>query len=192
MSKYGEYDWSDGMPLKVCIDAGHGGKDPGAVNGKRYEKDDTLRFALQLGKTLLVNGVEVVYTRTDDVYSSPINKAKIGNRLNADYFICIHRNAAILKKATGVETLVYNKKGTKYKIATEINESIASIGFINRGVKTRKNLAVLNHTTMPAILIEIGFITNSSDNKLFDNKFDKIVEAVAKSILEAQGLPYKA
>ena len=87
---------------------------------------------------------------------------------------------------------MYNKKGTKYKIATEINESIASIGFINRGVKTRKNLAVLNHTTMPAILIGIGFITNSSDNKLFDNKFDKIVEAVAKSFLEAQGLPYKS
>lgn len=191
MSKYDEYDWNDGMPLKICIDAGHGGRDSGAVNGKRYEKDDTLRFALQLGKTLLANGVDVVYTRTDDVYSSPINKAKIGNRLNADYFICIHRNAAILKKATGVETLVYDKKGTKYKIATEINKSIASIGFSNRGVKTRKNLAVLNHTTMPTILIELGFITNNNDNELYDNKFNEIVEAVAKSFLEAQGLQYK-
>lgn len=192
MSKYGENEWSVDMSLKVCIDAGHGGKDSGAVNGKRYEKDDTLRFAIQLGKTLLANGIEVVFTRTDDVYSSPISKAKIGNRFNADYFLCIHRNAAFSKKAAGVETLVYNKKGMKYKIATDINESIASIGFKNRGVKRRLNLAVLNHTIMPAILIEIGFITNNSDNELFDKTFNEIVEAVAKSFLEAQGLQYKA
>lgn len=192
MSKHGECEWSDDMSLKVCIDAGHGGKDSGAVNGKRYEKDDTLRFALQLGKILMANGIDVVYTRADDIYSSPINKANIGNRLNSDYFICIHRNAAFSKKASGVETLVYNKKGMKYKIATDINDSITSIGFKNRGVKTRFNLAVLNHTIMPAILIEIGFITNSGDNELFDNKFGEIVEAVAKSFLEAQGLQYKA
>lgn len=192
MSKYGEKEWSVDMSLKVCIDAGHGGKDSGAVNGKRYEKDDTLRFAIQLGKTLLANGIEVVFTRTDDVYSSPISKAKIGNRFNADYFLCIHRNAAFSKKSAGVETLVYNKKGMKYKIATDINESIASIGFNNRGVKRKLNLAVLNHTIMPAILINIGFITNNSDNELFDKKFNEIVEAVAKSFLEAQGLQYKA
>ena len=175
------------MPLRVCIDAGHGGEDPGTVNGKRYEKDDTLRLALQLGKILNANGVDVVYTRTDDIYSSPINKANIGNRLNADYFISIHRNASIFKKTTGVETLVYNKKGMKYKIAKDINDSISAIGFINRGVKSRKCPTVLYHTNMPAILIKIGFITNDSDNILLESKFNEIVEAVAKSFLEAQG-----
>lgn len=192
MSKFDKYDWSDGMPLRVCIDAGHGGEDPGTVNGKRYEKDDTLRLALQLGKILKANGVDVVYTRTEDIYSSPINKANIGNRLNADYFISIHRNTAIFKKTSGVKTLVYNKKGMKYKIAKDINDSIAAIGFINRGVKSRKCPTVLYHTNMPAILIKIGFITNDSDNILLESKFNEIVEAVAKSFLEAQGLQYKA
>ncbi|WP_455716367.1 N-acetylmuramoyl-L-alanine amidase family protein [Anaerosporobacter sp.] len=173
------------MPLRVCIDAGHGGKDQGAVNGERYEKDDTLRLALQLGKILRQNGVDVVYTRSDDVYSSPVNKAKITNLLKADYLISIHRNGALSKKTSGVVTFVYNKKGTKHRIATNINNSVAALGFNNRGVKSRKNLAVLNRTDMPAILVNIGFITNDSDNMLFENKFNEIVEAVAKSFLDA-------
>lgn len=180
------------MPLRVCIDAGHGGKDQGAVNGERYEKDDTLRLALQLGKILRQNGVDVVYTRTDDVYSSPVNKAKIANLLKADYLICLHRNGALSRKYSGIKSFVYNKKGTKYKIATNITNSVEALGFNNRGVKSRRNFAVLNRTDMPAIIINIGFLTNDSDNMLFESKFDEIVKAVAKSFLESQGLTYRS
>jgi N-acetylmuramoyl-L-alanine amidase len=191
MSDYDEKDWSDVMPLRVCIDAGHGGNDRGAVNGKRYEKDDTLRLALLVGKTLRQNGVDVVYTRTDDIYSSPANKAKITNLLKADYLLCIHRNGSFSKKNSGIKTYVYNKKGMKYKIATTMNDNVAAIGFCNNGVRTGKTLAVLNRTNMHAILISIGYITNDNDNKLFDSRFDEIANTVAKSFLETLGLTYK-
>lgn len=186
MSEYDEKDWSDVMPLRVCIDAGHGGSDRGAVNGKRYEKDDTLRLALQVGKILRQNGVDVVYTRTDDVYSSPANKAKITNLLKADYLLSIHRNRSFKKKNSGVQTFVYNKKGTKYKIATTMNDNVAAIGFCNQGVTARKIPAVLKKTNIPAILISIGYITNDNDNRLFESRFDEIATTVAKSFLESQ------
>lgn len=178
------------MAMRVCIDAGHGGKDPGALKFKRYEKDDTLCIALKLGKLLEANGVDVVYTRTNDSYSSPAAKADIGNRVNADFFFCIHRKTSISKKASGIETLVHDKKGTKYKTAVAINKNLESLGFVNRGVKTRLNLAVLNRTEMPAILVEFGFITNDTDNKLLDKRFDEVIQLTAKAFLESQGINY--
>ena len=60
------------MPYKIMLDAGHGGNDPGAVYGGRQEKDDNLRLAMAVGNILSQNGIDVVYTRTDDVYQSPI------------------------------------------------------------------------------------------------------------------------
>ena len=65
---------------KVIIDAGHGGMDPGAIHEGRMEKNDTLNLALAVGDILKKNGVDVVYTRTDDVYDTPFEKAQIANR----------------------------------------------------------------------------------------------------------------
>ena len=94
---------------KVMIDAGHGGtKDPGAVFEDRMEKDDTLRLALAVGRILEENGVNVVYTRSTDVYDTPYQKAEMGNEAGADYFVSLHRNAASEPgKGSGVMTLVY-------------------------------------------------------------------------------------
>lgn len=144
--------------IKVCIDAGHGGKDAGAVNGSRYEKTDTLKIAKRLGKVLKANGIEVCYTRTTDVYDRPSDKAKKGNVSKADYFISIHRNAAASSIANGTEVLICNTKNKKYEIAKAICLNFANNGFTNRGVKLRTELAVLNQTSMPAILVEVGFI----------------------------------
>lgn len=179
------------MAIKVCIDAGHGGKDQGAVKDKRYEKDDTLNIALLLGKVLEKNGIEVTYTRTIDTYSSPSSKAKIGNNLKADFFISIHRNASILKRANGVETFVYTKKGLNYSIAKAITNRLAVIGFTNRGVKVNKMLTVLECTLMPTMLINIGFITNTKDNSILDNNMIEVVNAIAKGFLTSQGLQFK-
>ena len=78
---------------RVIIDAGHGGEEPGAMYDGRREKDDTLRLALAIGRILENNGVDVVYTRTTDVYDTPLEKARIANQSGADYFVSIHRNA---------------------------------------------------------------------------------------------------
>ena len=72
---------------RVIIDAGHGGEEPGAMYDGRREKDDTLRLALAIGRILENNGVDVVYTRTTDVYDTPLEKARIANQSGADYFV---------------------------------------------------------------------------------------------------------
>ena len=78
------------MAYKIVLDAGHGGEDPGAVYKDRKEKDDNLKLTLAVGKILEENGVDVVYTRTTDVYQTPFEKAKAANEAGADFFISFH------------------------------------------------------------------------------------------------------
>ena len=79
--------------MKVVVDAGHGGFDNGARFEGRREKDDALALALAVGDILRNNGVEVVFTRTEDIYQTPAEKAEITNENDADYFVSLHRNA---------------------------------------------------------------------------------------------------
>lgn len=178
--------------ITVCIDPGHGGKDPGAVKGKRYEKDDALRLALRVGKVLKANGLKVIYTRTTDRYDSPSEKAQIANKNKADYFISIHRNSAGNGAANGAEVLVYATGGTRVEIAKSIQKLFAKHGFADRGVKVNPKLTVLKNTTMPAVLCEVGFISNAMDNKLFDTKLNKYADCIAKGLMDAIGLQFKA
>ena len=172
------------MPL-VVIDAGHGGNNPGAVYRGRQEKDDTLALSLAVGRILEETGVNVYYTRTDDVYESPAQKAMEGNAVGADYFVSIHRNASPYpNQYTGVETLVYNRYGEAARLADIINTRLEQVGFEDQGVNERTNLAVLGRTQMPAVLVEVGFINTDADNSLLDQRFDDVAEAIAGGILE--------
>lgn len=176
------------MAETVVIDAGHGGSDPGAVYNGRREKDDNLRLALAVGKILENNGVDVVYTRTTDVYQTPYEKARIGNRSGADYFVSFHRNSSQVPGAySGVETLVYDNSGIKAQLAERVNEELEAAGFNNLGISVRPNLVVLNSTSMPAILIEAGFINSAKDNQTFDENFDEIAAGIASAILDVTG-----
>lgn len=170
----------------VILDAGHGGSDFGAVYQGRNEKDDTLALTLAIGDILAANGVNVLYTRTTDIYETPTAKALEGNASGADYFISIHRNSSpIPNQYTGIESLVYNRNSTAGNIARNINTNLEALGFANQGVNERKNLAVLRRTTMPAVLVEASFINNDTDNALFDERFDDIAQAIADGILES-------
>ncbi len=175
----------------VVLDAGHGGWNPGAVYEGRQEKDDVLRLTLEVGRILEENGVNVVYTRTEDVYESPYQKAQEANATGGDYFVSIHRNSSPYpNQYSGVETLVYNQYSPAAELAENINRELESIGFINHGVNERPNLVVLRETNMPAVLVEVGFINTDADNYLFDTKFYEIAQAIANGILEtiyAQG-----
>lgn len=201
---------------KVVIDAGHGGKDPGAVslNKKHREKDITLSVALKLGK--LINdefpSVKVIYTRSTDVFIPLDKRTEIANKNDADLFISIHINAAKARSASGTETFVmgldksssnlevsklensvivlegddYSSKYEGYdpnvpesyiifsllqnshleqslEMAALVQEQLAQGPIkVNRGIK-QAGLLVLWKTTMPSILVELGFISNSSD-----------------------------
>lgn len=172
------------MPL-VVIDAGHGGNNPGAVYRGRQEKDDTLKLSLAVGRILEQNGVDVYYTRTEDVYESPVQKAMEGNAVGADYFVSIHRNSSTYpNQYTGVDTLVYSRYGEAARLAENINTRLRQVGFINQGVSQRPELAVLRRTQMPTVLVEVGFLNTDADNSLFDQRFDDIAQAIADGILE--------
>lgn len=172
------------MAYKIILDAGHGGEDPGAVYQGRNEKDDTLKLVMAVGKILEKSGIVVEYTRTTDIYQTPFEKAQIANQSGADYFISIHRNSSPQpNQYSGVESLVYNMSGTKVEMAENINDELEKIGFKNLGVKARPGLVVLRRTKMPAVLVEAGFINTSSDNTLFDEKFQEIAQAIADGII---------
>ena len=172
------------MPL-VVIDAGHGGNNPGAVYYGRQEKDDVLALSLAVGRILEENGVRVYYTRTDDVYESPAQKAMEGNAIGADFFVSIHRNSSPYpNQYAGVETLVYSRYGEAARLAANINIQLVQLGFEDLGVREQADLAVLRRTRMPAVLVEVGFINTDDDNRIFDQRLDEIAQAIADGILE--------
>lgn len=174
---------------RVVLDAGHGGaRDPGAVFWGRQEKDDTLRLALAVGRILEDHGIEVVYTRIDDTYDTPYEKAEMANEAEADYFVSIHRNASDEPgSASGVLTLVYRDEGIPGRMARAINQEMERVGFTDLGVAERPNLVVLRRVDMPSVLVEAGFIDNPEDNRLFDENFDEIANAIATGILNTIG-----
>lgn len=170
--------------FKVAIDAGHGGNDPGAVYANRQEKDDALQLALRVGEILEKNGVDVFYVRSNDIYETPFKKATDANNSGADFFVSIHRNSSeIPGQYSGAQTLVYRDSGVRGTLARNINSELENVGFKNLGVVERPNLVVLKRTSMPAALVEVGFINDKNDNELFDDKFNDIAQGIADGIL---------
>ena len=170
----------------IVLDAGHGGENPGATYQGRQEKDDALNIALAVGAILERQGQEVYYTRTTDIYESPQQKAAEENQAGADYFVSIHRNSSPYpNQYTGVESLVYNQYGSAARMAKNINSELEKVGFANQGISERPNLAVLRRTRMPAVLVEVGFINTDADNRLLDDRFDEVANAIAEGILKS-------
>ena len=118
------------MPVSIMLDAGHGGRDPGAVYNGRQEKDDVLKLVLAIGEILQNSGIDVEYTRTTDIYETPFQKATEANEAGVDFFISIHRNSSPLaNQYMGVESLIYNLSGIKYEMAENINAQLETVGF---------------------------------------------------------------
>lgn len=178
------------MQPTIIIDAGHGGFDAGASYEGRREKDDTLRLALAVGQRLEEAGFPVVFTRDTDIYQRPVDKATLANQSGGDYFVSIHRNSsATPNQYNGIQTLVYNDAGVPAELARNINAALERIGFNNINVEERKDLAVLRRTSMPAVLVEAGFINSDVDNRIFDENFDAMADAIAMGIENTVGVP---
>lgn len=173
----------------VVLDAGHGGYDYGAVNGTRLEKNDNLRMALAVGNLLRNCGVNVVYTRATDVFVPLLTRSQISNDARADLYVALHRNSSTNASANGVENWVYSNPSQKAVAAANLVLSrVVSAGVqSNRGLKYG-NFSVLRHTAAPAMLFELGFITNTEDNRLFDTRFDAYATAIASGILSSLGI----
>jgi len=157
--------------LTVLIDPGHGGKDPGAtaIDKTTYEKDLNLDVALRLNRILKGLGFNTEMTRNDDRYVDLVSRSSLANNNYVDFFMCIHFNA-FTSSAKGIETLYYpNEITDEYPVdnkkIAEIfhNEIIDALKRPSRGITPRPGLHVLNKTKMPAILAELGFLTNSEE-----------------------------
>ncbi|MFT4104298.1 MAG: N-acetylmuramoyl-L-alanine amidase [Lacrimispora sp.] len=168
----------------VVIDAGHGGADPGATYNGRKEKDDNLNLALAAGQILADNGIDVRYTRTDDTYNTPLEKAMMANNSEGDLLVSIHRNAMpVPGSGSGVLTLVFEDNGAPAMFAKNIGEALSETGFTNLGTVERPGLVMLRRTNIPSVMVEAGFIDNEGDNDLFDRNFQEIAQALAQGIL---------
>lgn len=167
----------------IVVDAGHGGKDPGAVNEEinLKEKDLALSIANKLASYLAKAGATVVMTRTDDTYVGLTERATIANEVNADIFISVHINSADSTKATGFEVLVYSAVGKAADLGVRVLDRLGSCfpSLPDRGLKERPDLTVLKKTKMPAILVECGFISNSEEATMMSKEENQTKYALA-------------
>ncbi len=149
---------------RVIIDAGHGGKDQGANRGRVYEKDLALRVAKKVESLLKAKGMRVTMTRRSDRFISLTSRAAIANRYRNAIFVSIHFNASTNSRTRGLETYYYGTQGKKLAAHVHLR-MLSRLKLRNRGVRQRKELAVLNKTRCPAILVECGYISNYSERK---------------------------
>ncbi len=180
--------------MRIVIDPGHGGADSGAVGpGGTKEKDVNLAVAKLLFK-YLDPVADVKLTRSDDrrlgnnENSDLAERVRIAEAWRANYFISLHCNAATAG-ARGVETYAYKPGGEGERLARAIQkELVEATGFLNRGVKFA-NYYVLRKTSMPAVLIEMGFISNPAEEKLLKDPTwqEKAAKAIATGIANYLG-----
>lgn len=171
------------MAPTIMIDSGHGGQDNGATYNGRKEKDDNLNIGLAVGERLKNAGYNVLYTRTTDRYDTPFQKAQMANNSGADYFISFHRNSGEVPNTySGVQALVYDNNTRAAQIGKAIMDELVQMGFKDLGVVERPGLVVLRRSSMPAVLMEMGFINNDEDNRMFDEQFDEMADAVVRGI----------
>jgi N-acetylmuramoyl-L-alanine amidase len=215
---------------KIIIDAGHGGKDPGAIsrNGTK-EKGIVLDIAQRLKRILQDKGVKVVMTRDSDEFISLEGRTAIAVRENTDLFVSIHANSSPARSVYGIE--VYSQKNLKKvdrialerkvnertlfrnlamrQNAPEVQKIVSDMLYVNKQIESRslardvaqkssqrtktKNLGpktadfhVLRNTLVPAILVEVGFLSNPKEEKLLktEDYRQKIAESLAEGILD--------
>ena len=171
----------------IYLDAGHGGKDPGAIGTTygTYEKDGTLDVSNRVVKKLKDKGYTVKSTRSTDEYISLLERTNKANSAGATIFVSIHFNSASTSAAAGIETLYKVDGRTSNVLADKIQSSMVSVVSLkNRGLKTRSDLSVLNNSKMPAVLIEGGFLSNPGDENLIRSSSyrETLANAIVKGI----------
>ena len=170
---------------KICIDAGHGGADAGAVNGKMYEKDYTLSIAIKVADKLEALGHTVFMTRENDKALTLQQRCDVANKNQCNAFVSVHLNAAENKNASGLETFMWKK--TDKTLATNIQNSLIALfpDEKNRGVKSAQYY-VLNNTKVSAALVEVGFLSHDPTAEKFHSYYyqNRLAEAIVNGILK--------
>lgn len=177
----------------VVIDAGHGGSQSGAQYGGVSEKDLNLDIAIMVTNMLKDLNIKTILTRSDDETVSLEERSNVANNNNAALFISIHNNASPYDyNYSGTETLYNPNKNassiTNYELSSLIEkEVVENATTINRGLKVREDLYVLNHTNMPSALVEVGYMTDNEElSRLKNNDFKKkVARGITNAIISA-------
>ena len=187
------------MAIKIYIDQGHNPVNPNAGaegNGLR-EQDIVFNVGIELASLLRSNPeFEVRLSRpTADTLIGSSNSESLRLRVNdanswgADYFISLHTNASELPAASGSEAFAYSESSAAFSLGEDILTGLnQTTGLKNRGMKVRSGLYVLRKTQMPAVLVELGFITNASDAALMNDRPDLFALGIYEGILAYTGV----
>ena len=169
----------------VIIDPGHGGNDTGAMRGNVLEKDLTLEIALKVKEILKEKGMNnVIMTRSTDKTLSLNDRVEIANNNKADIFVSIHINASVKSEINGIETHYCSNSG--YKVAEIIHKQLTeNVAAADRGLFKSK-FYVINHTEAPAVLLELGFISNERERNSLtsDKRQTDSAQAIAEGIID--------
>ncbi len=182
------------MAIKIYIDQGHNPQSPNAgAEGNGYrEQDIVYEIGVRLRDLLLANGsFEVRLSRpTPTTQLGTSNASSLRTRIQeanawgADYFISLHTNAGV-PSASGTEAFVYSIPSAAQRLAEDIVEGVTEqTGLRDRGVFARPSLYVLRRTSMPAVLVELGFISNSYDANLMANDPQSFAQGIYSGILD--------
>lgn len=172
--------------VAVVVDPGHGGRDVGAVGiGGIHEADIVLDIAQEVAAQLEEQGIQAILTRSDDREIDLAPRVNLAESINANLFVSIHANAINLSRpdVNGIETYYYD---TGASLATSIHNSLVSAtGMEDRGVRQAR-FYVLTRTSMPAVLVEVGFVTGREDAvKLSSSTFrNQIATGIVQGILQ--------
>ena len=187
------------MAIKIYVDQGHNPYNPNAGaegNGLR-EQDIVFAVGLELAERLRANpNFEVRLSRpTADTQIGTSNSTSLrlrvedANSWGADYFISLHTNASDVEAATGSEAFAFSSPSAAFSLGEDILYWLnRTTGLRNRGMKVRTGLYVLRRTAMPAVLVELGFITNPGDAALMSTRPDLFAEGIYRGILEYTGV----
>jgi N-acetylmuramoyl-L-alanine amidase len=170
----------------IFVDAGHGGNDPGAVGNGIQEKDVVLPISLKLGQALQSMGYTVYYTRTNDVEIDLEPRVAAAERINADVFVSVHANSLAPGNSgiNGVETYHSRNSTVGRELASYVHSQIISgTGASDRSVRGA-GFYVIARTSMPAILVETGYVTNPTEARNLNSPDyqKRMADAIARGI----------
>lgn len=190
----------------VVIDAGHGGYDPGAITSQGlYEKEINLQMAKRVGELLKPSGIEVLLTREEDVDYVPDGtrgrqtkkKADLNYRIalakqaNANALISLHLNATVTGQNSGAETFYHIKSEEGKRLAETLQQELIKVPGMNQRIAKPGDFYIINNSTMPAVIVELGYLSNSKERVKLQQAWyqDQLARSVAKGIARYLGLP---
>ena len=195
-----------GKDFVVMLDPGHGGYDPGAISAKGvYEKGINLQIANMVKEMIRPSGVKVFLTREEDIDFVPdgvkgkttkkqidLNyRIDMASKEKADIFVSLHVNATTTGRNSGAETFYHYKSESGKRLAELIQQELIKISGMNRRIAKPGDFYVIKNTSMPAVIVEVGYLSSVKEQKKLQQTWyqEQLARAISKGIANYFELP---